>query len=113
MLALKNFFHEKGRWAEDRVIQHFRQHRLLHQRYQTPFAEIDLIFSKNAHTLLMVEVKSLSNFDFLPHRITNKQKQRLFRASEFLHSKSKRHIEINWAFVTDSGEVLVIEDVCG
>lgn len=61
----------------------------------------------------MVEVKTLSNFDFLPNRISYKQKQRLFRASEYLHEKSGRFVEVNWAFVTESGEVLVIDDVCG
>jgi putative endonuclease len=85
----------------------------LQQRLRTPFAEVDLLFRREAGALLMVEVKTLSRFDFLLHRISPRQKERLFRARLYLQSQYREAVEINWAYVSHNGDVLVIEDVCG
>ena len=103
----------RGPWAEAQVVRHFPSYKLLGQDIRTPFAEVDLIFHRSADCLLVVEVKTLTNFDFLPYRIKGRQKQRLFRACEYLRDKYRKDVELNWAFVTEDGEVLVIEDVSG
>ncbi len=71
---------------------------------------MDLLFDLKSH-LLLVEVKSYSSTAFLPNRITNKQKERLFRAAAYLQNKFKKPVEINWAFVSSKGDILVIKDV--
>jgi Holliday junction resolvase-like predicted endonuclease len=102
---------QRGPWAEAQVIHHFHSFKLLGQDIRTPLAEVDLIFQKETGGILAVEVKTLANFDFLPYRIKWRQKQRLFRACEYLREKYQQDVELNWAFVTEDGEILVIEDV--
>lgn len=103
----------KGLWAEAQVVRHFHYYKLIGQNIRTPLAEVDLVFQKSPGVLLAIEVKTLSSFDFLPYRIKRRQKQRLFRACEFLREKYAQDVELNWAFVTEDGEILVIEDVSG
>lgn len=103
----------KGEWAEAQVIRHFKKFKLLHQRLRTPFAEVDLVFQMSPREVLMVEVKALRSFDFLPQRISTKQKQRIFRARTYYQEKFRSLVVLNWAFVNEVGDVLVIDDVHG
>lgn len=84
----------------------------MRRRWRTPFAEVDLFFRKAPGRYLMVEVKSLGRWDFLVHRIGPRQKARLLRARDHLQSVLNARVELNWAFVRESGDILVIEDVC-
>ncbi len=79
--------HKKGHWAEGLVKSAFLSWKweLLIERWQTPFAEVDLVFVKD-HKLMMVEVKTLSNYDLAPYRLSLKQKNRLIRAHSWLQS---------------------------
>lgn len=88
-------------------------YRLLQQRLKTPFAEVDLLFQSSQGHVLMVEVKSANIEDFYFFRISKKQKKRLERAVLYLSEEFECPVEINWAFVKNSGEVMVVEDVCG
>lgn len=110
MLESKSSSAEKGLQSELHVIEYFENYKLLAHRFKTPYAEVDLLFDLKSH-LLLVEVKSYSSAAFLPNRITSKQKDRLFRAATYLQNKFKKPVEINWAFVSAAGDVLVITDV--
>ena len=80
---------------------------------RTPFAEIDLVFVSPKKHVLIVEVKSIRSVDFMPYRISQKQKQRQGRALIFLADKMQKLVEAHWAFVTADNQVLVIEDIAG
>ncbi|MNY51965.1 hypothetical protein D3C86_1876020 [compost metagenome] len=77
---------------------------------KTPFAEVDLLFETPEGHLLMVEVKSVKNADFIPTAIGKRQKQRLQRAMIYLAEQFKTPVEVNWAFVS-SFDITVIEDI--
>lgn len=72
-----------------------------------------MIFQKRPGLILVVEVKTVSRFEFLAYRIGRRQKERLYRACEYLRGRSRQDVELNWAFVTEHGEVLVIDEVRG
>lgn len=97
------------------MIQYYqnRGYRLWQQRVKTPFAEIDLLFVTPQKHCLMVEVKSVTSTDFIPYRISLKQKQRQARALVYLAEKTQKLVEAHWAFVTSDDQVLVIEDIAG
>lgn len=61
----------------------------------------------------MVEVKSARSADFLPHRMSARQKERQARALVFLCEHFKTEVEAHWAFVTGNGDIVVIEDISG
>lgn len=75
---------------------------------KTPFAEIDLIYQVERKLFLVVEVKSLGQFDFIQHRVSSRQKQRLLRARSYLESQWKSEIMLWWAYVYQN-EVYIIE----
>ena len=97
-VCVKKFFEAKG-------------FELIHQRFKTPFAEIDLIFKSSSGNLLIVEVKSLSNQNFLEFRISESQKTRLRRAIIHLTDLMNCKVSLNWAFVSANGEVLIRDDI--
>ncbi|WP_374030159.1 hypothetical protein [Bdellovibrio bacteriovorus] len=80
---------------------------------KTPFAEVDLLFKSPDGNILMVEVKTANLAEFHFYRISQKQKNRLFRAMQFLACQFEALVEIHWAFVTKEGKVTVIEDISG
>jgi len=104
--------HEQGLQAEARTIDwyHQKQYVILEQRVKTPFAEVDLLFETPEGHLLMVEVKSVKNADFIPTAIGKRQKQRLQRAMIYLTEQFKTPVEVHWAFVS-SFDITVIEDI--
>lgn len=105
----------RGFECEQIVIQYYQNkgYRLWQQRMKTPFAEIDLVFVTPQKHCLIVEVKSVTSTDFIPYRISKKQKQRQARALIFLAEKNNKLVEAHWAFVTKDDQVLVIEDIAG
>jgi hypothetical protein len=58
----------------------------------------------------IVEIKSLSHFEFLEVRVSKKQKERLKRAHLFVQSKTIKSVRLVLAFVDKKGEVLIIEE---
>ena len=104
--------HKQGLWAEAQVIEFCKKqsYQLLAQRLKTPYAEVDLLFRHpHQRQLLLVEVKSLSSWDFIHFRLSKKQKQRLLRAHQYLYEQHEMEVVFNWAFVTPEGEITLIE----
>ena len=107
--------HQRGLECEAKVIRHYQRkgYHLLRQRLKTPYAEIDLIFRTPEGNLLMVEVKSARTEVFIAYRLSKRQKLRQHQALIFLAEHFKTSVEAHWAFVMDSGEIVVIEDISG
>lgn len=104
--------HAQGQWAEKQVALYFQRKsfKILKTRWRTTYAEIDLLLESSCQEIWILEVKSLSSFDFLNVRISRKQKERLKRAHLFVQSKTVKAVRLALAFVDPKGEVLVIED---
>ena len=104
--------HAQGEWAEQQVLQSFlkRGFRVLKTRWRTTYAEIDLIVESPQKEILILEIKSLSHFDFLDVRVSKKQKERLKRAHLFVQSKTPKPVHLILAFVNSKGEILLVED---
>lgn len=61
----------------------------------------------------MVEVKSATSEAFLPYRISQRQKWKQQQALLYLSEQFRCSVEAHWAFVMESGEILVLEDISG
>ena len=104
------FEHVKGLNSEHKVIRHLQNQgwKLLQHRFKTKLAEIDLIFQKN-NELRMVEVKSVSNWDFVSYRVSRSQKQRLIRVYHYFQRRYALDISLELALVPADGDILFIE----
>jgi Holliday junction resolvase-like predicted endonuclease len=74
----------KGVWAEKQVQAFLlkKGFQILHSRWKTPFAEVDLVAQKNKKYYFF-EVKTLLSMDYKPQRISKKQRLRLERAYQW------------------------------
>ncbi len=90
LAALKSTYsdHEKGYHAEHLVAAFLKsqEFKVVFKRLKTKFGEIDLVVAKDGVSYL-IEIKTVSNLDFISHRISAGQKQRLFRNYQLLLSK--------------------------
>jgi Holliday junction resolvase-like predicted endonuclease len=104
--------HELGLAAEARVVQYFLQKsfRIIKQRWRTPFAEIDLLVESPNGEVWIVEIKTLTSFDFLEARVGWKQKERLKRAFLYVQGKTQKPVCLYMAFVDTHGEILLLDD---
>ena len=102
--------HVKGLESERRVIEHLKKQNwlLVHHRFKTRLAEVDLIFQKNDQ-IRIIEVKSISSWDFIAYRISKKQKQRLIRVYDFFQRHFQHEILLELALVPVDGDILFIE----
>ena len=102
--------HIKGLKSEHRVMNSLSKQgwKLVSHRVQTPFAELDLIFKK-ADVLRIIEVKSISSWDFVSYRVTKKQKTRLIQAFNYLQQRFKGEVILELALVSGNGDILFIE----
>jgi putative endonuclease len=93
-------------------LQEYRRknYRLLHQRLKTPFAEVDLVLRSPRGELTLVEVKSVTSFDFLHVRLTGRQKFRLRRALIWSLEKDPT-ARLELAVVSQQGDVLIFKDI--
>jgi putative endonuclease len=74
---------------------------------------VDLIFKSAQGRIVLVEVKSLSSWDFFSHRISQKQKLRLIRALQYYQAKGQQCL-LHYAVVSrDSAEIRVFTDFFG
>lgn len=107
--------HVKGLNSEFKVIQLLQNQgwRLLQHRFKTKLAEVDLIFQKEG-CLRVVEVKSVSNWDFVSYRVSKKQKDRLIRVFHYFQQRYSQDILLELALVPADGDILFIdiENVC-
>ena len=115
--GLKNFY--LGQASEDLVLKYYLDRGFICQkrRWKSPFAEIDLVLLSPDKIIYLVEVKSVSSFDFLSHRLSHKQKRRLQRAHlyacELWGEKMNRLVALELAVVSQQGQVLIIDNVFG
>lgn len=99
----------RGLEAEILVLNHFKLqgYVLKDQRKKTPFGEIDLWLYSEKHGHLLLEVKTLENFDYLGSRISSKQRGRLRRTwTWILEAYPQTHFLV--AFVEPSGSILTM-----
>lgn len=110
--GLKNFY--QGQDSERIVLEHYKQRgfRCLKQRWKTPFAEIDLLLLSPKNLIYLVEVKTVSSFDFISHRLGDRQKRRLERAHAHCCEKWGT-VVLELAVVSQQKKVLIIENVFG
>lgn len=76
---------------------------------KTPFGEVDLLIDSPKGNLVMIEVKSLSDWDRILYRLSAHQKSRLLRARVFLESSYGRAVLLKVAYV-DAKKNLVFLD---
>lgn len=109
----KNLRHEKGREAEGLVADYFlkKKFELLARRLRTPYAEVDLVFRGPIGELLLVEVKSQPNSDFLA--ISSGQIERLRRAMLWFMQKNLGEVRCAIALVGRRGDIEVVDDFLG
>jgi len=99
-------------WAEECVAQYFlkKNFKVLKRRFRTTYAELDLILESPKQEIFVLEIKTISHFDFLDVRVSQKQKDRLKRAHMFLQSKTLKEVRLCLVFVDKKGEILILED---
>ena len=104
------FEHKKGLRSEELVASWFNKNgwEVLGQRIKTPYAEIDLLVIKN-NIIKIIEVKSIRNKEFMSHRISVRQKQRLSQAYGYFSNKFSKTVEIEIAFVDRNENIEFIE----
>ena len=111
LLALKNTYseHEKGFYSEHLVTEFLKTQdfKILFKRLKTKFGEVDLVVAKDAVTYL-IEIKTVSNLDFISFRIGSKQKRRLFRNYEHLLSKFGDSVLLAAYVIKTGGNVEVL-----
>ena len=105
---------QQGLRCEQIALDHYlsKYYQLVGQRVKTPFAEVDLVLKSPQDEIVLVEVKSLSSFDFLAERISKTQKQRLIRAHRYFLTKHDR-VRLELAVVSHEGELLIFDEVFG
>ena len=102
----------RGLFCEERVVEYFLAlgFLLVGRRVRTPFAEIDILFRDLKGRLVLVEVKSVLSFDYLPARMGPRQKRRLLRALEYFLARGEL-ARLEFAVVSQEGAVLCVPDV--
>ena len=110
--ASKNI--SRGLFCEELVVRDYlkRGYRCVRRRWKSPFAEIDLLLKSPDQTWLLVEVKSVPSLEYLHVRIAENQKRRLQRALQYcLEKQPGTRLEL--AVVSQSGEILIFQDIFG
>jgi putative endonuclease len=82
------------------------------RRWKSPFAEIDLVLRSSENLIYLVEVKKVSSFEFLSHRLSARQIKRLKRA-HMACCEQWGEVVLQLAVVSQQAEVLIIENVFG
>ncbi len=81
----------------------------MHQRWKTPFAEVDLVLQGPSPQLILAEVKGRTHREFWSVAFTRKQKKRLQRVAMWL-SEQGFLVEVCLAFVDAHGQVEIYSD---
>lgn len=104
----------RGLRCEDLVLSYYlkKNYKLVKRRWKTLYAEVDLLFLNSHNQYVMVEVKSLHSLDFLPHRLSWKQKNRLQKAIESLAGKNQS-VCFQLAVVDKHDQVQVFDSIFG
>lgn len=109
--ALKNSY-DKGLWAEQQVIQFLtnNNYEILQHRYQTPFAEIDLLIRGKQNQLVVLEVKNRSGKLNEQPVMSHVQRKRLRRTVAWLIEQGNE-VELWLAYVENTGRIHFFQDV--
>jgi Holliday junction resolvase-like predicted endonuclease len=101
-------------YCEDQALQYYFKlgYKLYRRRWKTPFAEVDLLLRTPDQAWVLVEVKSVSSFEYLHIRLGAKQKRRLQRALLFCLEKVPG-CRLELAVVSQQGDVLIFNDIFG
>lgn len=100
------FEHQKGLRSEFLVEVDLRRNgwRIIAKRFKSPYAEIDLIVEKNK-IVKILEIKTISNNNFLNFRLGRDQRQRLAKAHQYFIEKWENPVEFQLAFVDPKGKI--------
>ncbi len=108
--------YQSGLEAETFVALYYQKKgfRLLRQRWQTPFAEVDLIFERShqPNKLLLVEVKKRKSEAFRHVALSASQRLRLIRVVIWL-SELGYQVESHLVFVGKSNEIEIHTEIFG
>jgi Holliday junction resolvase-like predicted endonuclease len=110
--------HLRGLQSELRVavfLSHTRGWILKEHRFETRFAELDLVFEEStAEGILVhiVEVKSCQKVAWQAHRLSAKQRLRLMRSRDYVENLWRRRVCLHLAVASQGGEVELLEDIC-
>lgn len=106
-----SYSQNRGHFCEDLVVKEFlsRDYKILHRRFKTPFAEIDIVAESKKGMKTFIEVKSLSLQDWMSDRISQQQMNRLKRSIEIFAEQWDKEIEFFIAFVDNQNKIQVIE----
>lgn len=102
--------HQRGLNSERATIGYFEKlgARLVDQRFETPFGEIDLAFL-DGETLLLVEVKSVGDLGFAEARVGQGQRRRLRNVVEFFLGYVTE-VELRLALVDTRNNVQIFDE---
>lgn len=97
----------KGYFSEKVVINFLIKNdfQICHQRWKTPFAEVDIMAKKN-NKFYLFEVKTLKDSEFKPNRLSKTQKKRLERSHQWA-IQFYYPLELWLVFVVFNGKLFV------
>ncbi len=101
----------RGIEAENRVKEYLLKNnfKLIEQRYRTPFGEVDLLLQSPKGPFVLIEVKTISDWQRLLWRIDHRQKQRLKRACSFIENKYKKLVILKVAYIDRFNKILFLD----
>lgn len=101
----------RGQHCEFLVAQHLKKENwdLIKKNFRTPYSEVDLLFKKQ-NSLLMVEVKSLSNMNFIQSRLRSRQKTRLNNSRMYIEQEWNLSVEFALIFVGPEDQILIFNE---
>jgi len=111
-VELKNSSHaERGKYCENLVKDLLIKSgwKLFAQRQMVCGVEVDLVFQRDS-VLLVVEVKSLSSWEWLSHRLTVRQRRRLDRVVMALASRYNCPVHFQLAVVDKKQSVKFFDE---
>ena len=102
--------HAKGLSSELKVIDQLTREGwdLLHHRFKTKMAEVDLVMTKG-NRVRIIEVKSISDWDFVSYRVGIRQKQKLIYVFRYFQERFHGELVLEMAFVPLDGKIVFIE----
>jgi Holliday junction resolvase-like predicted endonuclease len=105
---------QRGQEAEKHAMAYMKSigFECLYSNLKTPYAEVDLIM-RDAFFIYMVEVKTITQTEYMASRVSNKQQSRLLKARLMLQERWQEQIQLVYAFVDSKGKVLLFNGVNG
>lgn len=103
--------HQRGLSSEEAAVAYFARQgsRLYAKRERTPYGEADVLMLALDGALQIIEVKSIGTHDFVSHRVTTRQKQRLRNIALFFEAQYE-HVELWLALVDSRNKVQVFDE---